>query len=463
MRFDSKFFLARQHSAEVTGGRWPLLSVREAFGNTVRLPNIFERVPARSKVFGKPILVPYDCFRYLPYSNTLLSRSQVPTYDDLELKRGWLLIVRSGRNLGPVVMVDKFLEKFALSHDMIRICVEPSEELFYFAAVMHTRLGQILIRRDRNGSVIDHLDDEQVSSLKYPLVERRLRQRCSHAFERAFALRETGRMMLQKLAERFLIVAGLAEYKQALTQKDLSRRFTTLRSSIRDRFDAEAFAPSYGAYRRLIENNGHATPVFEIAHVIKPVGRYKTLYVAGEDFGVKLLSGRQIAQMRPIGLKIMSRNAWKKPSEYLLSEGMVLLTSDGRAEENLADCAMVRRDRAGWAASGHVHRLIAKDGIHPGLLYLACACEPVQACLKSLATGSVVDALSVPDVESVIVPFPRGHEAQELGDLTFEAWDCFADATELENNAISELEQEFSSNKNELSRSAVNVNHMNDM
>ncbi len=119
-----------------------MASVRETFGDNILLPNIFERVPATSEEYGKPILVPYDCFRYLPYSNDILSRSQVSIFDTLEVHRGWLLMVCSGRNLGPVAMVDAFLEKFVLSHDMIRITASPSEELFYFAALMHTMVGQ---------------------------------------------------------------------------------------------------------------------------------------------------------------------------------------------------------------------------------------------------------------------------------------------------------------------------------
>ena len=97
---------------------------------------------------------------------------------------------------------------------------------------------------------------------------------------------------------------------------------------------------------------------------------------------------------------------WRSYGDYVLSEGMILLTADGRAEENLADCAMIRRDRVGWAASGHVHRLMSKARTHPGLLYLACSCKVVQELFKSMATGSVVDALSVPDLGAVVVPFP---------------------------------------------------------
>jgi type I restriction enzyme, S subunit len=376
----------------------------------------------------------------MPRVSFLLTRT---VFDTLEIRRGWLLMVCSGRNLGPVAMVDAYLEKFVLSHDMIRITVAPSDDLFYFAALMHTRIGQMLVRRDRNGSVIDHLDANQVGALQYPLVNDRLRKVCASAFARAFALREGARLELQRIAERFLACVGLADYRSRLTAEHGLRRFTVYKSAITDRFDSEPFAPRYAAYRDMIRGTEWGTTIGHVADVIKPPGRYKTLYVTDEAFGVRMLSGRQIAQFRPIGLKIMGSGAWKNPADYVLRENTVLVTADGRAEENLADCAVVREDRNGWAASGHVHRLISRTGVHPGLLYLACMSKPVQELMKAFATGSVVDALSAPDVASIPIPYPDNKEGRRLGDKAIDAWSAFAEAALLENSAIAALETEL--------------------
>lgn len=445
MRLDSKFFIELGPLAKVYSGRWPLATVRDVFGQkNIRLPNIFERIPAASEEFGKRILVPYDCFRYMPYSNDILSESQVGIFHKLEISRGWLLIVCSGRNLGPVAFADRFLERFVLTHDMIRICVEPNDDLYYFAAVMHTKLGQALIRRDRNGSVIDHLDDKMVGSLRYPVVNDELKRECAKSFRRAFELREEARLQLHSLATSFSQMAGVADCRDQLTSEQAARRFTVNRSSIQDRFDPEPFAPRYTAYRELFKRLGPRQTIGDMAFVSKPPGRYRTLYVEDESFGVKLMSGRQVAQFRPIGLKVMGRGAWKRPEDYFIRENMILMTADGRAEENLGDCALVKQDRAGWAASGHVHRLFPKPGVRAGLLYLACTCKPVQEIVKSLATGSVVDALSVEDVRSVPVPPISSPAAEDLASAAESAWGKFAAATESEDLAIRELEAEFS-------------------
>jgi hypothetical protein len=341
-------------------------------------------------------------------------------------------------------MVDRFLERFVLTDDMIRICVEQGDDLFYFMAIMHTRIGQSLVRRDRNGSVIDHLDATKIGSLRYPIVSAKLKVSSISSFRKAFLLREEARLSLDNLAIEFLRLVGLENYRQMLSVTKISRRFTVYRSSLIDRFDSEPSAPIYAAYRDFIGHTGFGTTIADIATVIKPPGRYKTLYVDDEEFGINLLSGRQVAQFRPIAMKAMSRRAWKRPEAYQISEGMVLMTADGRAEDNLADCAMVKSDRVGWAASGHVHRLLPKPGIDPGLLYLACSCGPVQKLLKSLSTGSVVDALSDVDVRSVPVPYPTSTEGLALGDAADKAWAKFARATEIEDAAIRALETELS-------------------
>lgn len=181
----------------------------------------------------------------------------------------------------------------------------------------------------------------------------------------------------------------------------------------------------------------------DIATVLKPTGRYKTNYVDDPRYGVAMMNGRQISQYRAIALRWMSLSAFKNPDQFRLQPGTTLLTADGRAEENLADCALVTQDRAGWGASGHVHRVSPRAGVSAGLVYLACSCAPAQAQLKALATGSVVDALSGDDVASVMVPYEDSAAALKLGNAAEQAWQFFADAITAEETAIAALETEF--------------------
>lgn len=447
LRLDTKFFLDSGEAAakRVQSGVWPLVTVGETFGRqSVWMPCRFSRVWATNANFGKPLLVPYDGFRYVPWSDSYLSSSQVLEYKQAEVSRGMLLIVRSGRNCGPVTMVDSFLERFTVSDDMIRISTELNDSLFYFYAFLSTPTGQSLVRRDRNGSVIDHLGPDQIAALRYPVVDDGLQFECAKKFRIGFEKREQARLLLDKTKKEFLLYFNLSGVEDNFSDAERARRFSITRGQIIDRFDAEPHAPRYATWRRRIQDVGGCA-LSEIAEIFKPAGRYKTNYVGDSRFGVRMMNGRQISQYRPIALQLMNLSTFKDPTTFQLTAGTTLMTADGRAEENLADCVLVAQDREGWAASGHVHRVRPRQGIHPGLVYLACSSAPVQSQLKALATGSVVDALSTGDVASVIVPYANTKETRRLGDAAQEVWELFADASRAEDEAIRDLENEFSS------------------
>lgn len=444
-RIDAKFHISRQNPLlrRLYSGKWPLRTIADQFGqDNVWSGNIFSRVYAQEAEFGKPLLVPYDLFRYVPWSDKILSKSQVPQFEKLQIRRGCLFIVCSGRNLGPVTLADAFCARFAMSHDMVRISVEPTDELFFLAAFLSTAYGQAAIRTDMNGSVIDHTDENQIGRLRYPIVREELRKFCAGRFKKGFETREKARLLIADTSTKFLEHFGLNLTPRRLPKDRIQRRFTITRAMISDRLDAEPFAPVYDEWRSRIQAAG-GVPLKEIAEVTRPFGRYRMVYVTDERYGIRMMNGRQVAHYRPIALRCMSRGAMKSVKDYVVSAGTTLLTADGRAEENLADCAFVEYDRDGWAASVHVHRVKPRNGVHPGLVYLACACAPVQAQLKALATGSVVDALSATDVESVIVPYSDERVVARLGDRAVEAWRLFAEATAAEDEAIAAMEREF--------------------
>lgn len=448
LRFDAKFHLSRHNPLlqQLASGRWPMRTIGETFGaENVWSGNIFARVYAESAEHGKPLLVPYDIFRYVPWSDKILSRSQVTQFERLEIKRGWLFLVCSGRNLGPVSIADAFCEQFTMSHDMVRIAVEPCEDLFYVAAFLSTAHGQAAIRTDMNGSVIDHTDEKLVAALRYPVVSDVLRKQAAKLFRQGFEKREKARLLLAETQRAYLQHFGLDDVEATFDAETLARRFSVSRSQLVDRIDVEPRAPRYAAWRDQITAAGGGA-LSEIATVSKPASRYKTNYVDDPQYGVAMMNGRQIAQYRAIALRWMSLSAFKNPDQFRLQPGTTLLTADGRAEENLADCALVTADRAGWAASGHVHRVAPRAGVNAGLVYLACSCAPVQAQLKALATGSVVDALSDDDVASVIVPYEDSAAALKIGKAAEQAWQHFADAATAEEAAIAALEAEFEGN-----------------
>lgn len=448
-RLDARFYCAEGNDAylRVRSGSWPTQRLQEIVeADTIWAPARFERVYATDERYGKPYLAPWDTLRYLPKSDSYLSRAQTRNFKQYELERGWVLITCSGRNLGPSVWVDGYLERFVATHDMIRVSAPSERRLFYVLAYLHTPTGQQVIRRNRNGSVVDHIGPAQVRDLLVPLVDDALIETCVGYFERAGLLRERARLALDQAGRTFLNVTGLADAGSLPWSEHGRRRFEIHSPALAERWrlDAEPYAPLYEAYRKAIMGSGSGRALGDLANVSRPRGRYATIYVADQQYGLPILSGRQVAQFRPVGLRYISPRALgRNPDAYRLEEGWLVMTVDGRAEDNLADCAVISSERAGWAASGHVDRIKPKSGTHAGLLYLACTADMVQAQVKALATGSVVDALLESDLRRVKVPFPQGQDAEDLGDTVLAAWRDFSAAKSLEDEASSALEREL--------------------
>lgn len=92
--------------------------------------------------------------------------------------------------------------------------------------------------------------------------------------------------------------------------------------------------------------------------------------------------------------------------------------------------------REGWLASEDVIRLIPNTGVSPGGLWLATSTAQVQAQLRALTFGSVVDHLAAEDVEQILLPAVPS----QLAERAAQAWEDFDEAELLGRRVREELE-----------------------
>ena len=75
-------------------------------------------------------LQPYDILEYMPVPRSFLSSHQ-EGIDELKVYAGTILQTCSGRNLGPLVISDEYLEGFRFGSDLIRISIEDESIRYY--------------------------------------------------------------------------------------------------------------------------------------------------------------------------------------------------------------------------------------------------------------------------------------------------------------------------------------------
>ena len=431
-RLDCWYFLSPANAvaasierAKSRGMSTTLLGGTNGIGNAWA-PSRFKRAYAAPGEPSAPYLRPYDVFNYFPEPADWLSTLRTNHLETYELRRGMILQTCSGRNLGPAVMVDGYLERFLLSHDMIRLEIDDERRRFYVLAFLNSQAGRRMLRRDKTGSVIDHISAEHLAKLEVPLLGDGRVAEVSGIMAYAIGLRERARLALDEKLTRYH-----RELPSVERPTPLSSGWTVQATTIEGRIDAACYDPLVASVRKELSQRG-GKRVVEVAEVVKPAGRYKTRYVT-QDHGRPFLSGAQLLRTAPIKLQFMSPLAFKNMGDYELRAGWIAYPADGRAEEELGTPTFITKDRAGWLASGHVGRVIPKLGTDAGWLFLALRTDHAQIQLKARAAGSVVDSTFPDDMEEVILPPPLDVDGKEVVQL----WDDFREAQAGEDRASS--------------------------
>ena len=392
-------------------------------------PSRFKRVYAVPEEDYVPYLRAYDVFEFLPPEADRLSITRTARLDSYRIKPGDILQTCSGRNLGPTTIADTYLSRYVLSHDMVRIRIADTEKRHYTLAFLKSDAGQLLLRSDLNGSVIDHITVNQVSDTVIPLLEDVYHDAAAlmgDAVDKRDCARNALKAAIEKLNVRY-----------PLPEMQLSQGWEVSAAQLGSRIDAAAHSDRVREIRKMLLKDG-AVLVGQIAKVLKPGGRPKLIYVSKGN-GTPYLSGRQILQTTPIGLKYLSAVSIASNSKYTLGEGEVIFQADGRAEESLGYPSMALGERVGWLASGHVGRFIPRDIKDAGWIWAATACDVVQEQIASSACGSVVDSVYPEPLETVLLPTMSDKESQAV----FEAWKTMAEAERLENRAIGLIDNEM--------------------
>lgn len=434
-RLDAKFHCspgvqANEHMVllKAAGTRFRRVAGEDALGS-VSPTTRTKRVYAAPGEEALPYLRPYDVFDYLPQAADMLSVAGSNSLDRLTPKPGTILQTCSGRNLGPLVYADSFIGRFVVSDDMLRLNIENEADRLYTLTFLSTPTGQALLTRSKTGNVIDHLSADDLAAVEVPFLDHKLTASIVSKMRKAVTLRESARLRLDALVTEFA-----KQLPQPGRDSPMREGWTQRASSLGVRLDAAFHDPLVRAIRNAFQSDG--VKVGDVAETFIP-GRYKRYYVESA-YGRPIVSGRQLLQAKPVNLRYIASRSFDF-SVYELSDGMIAFGAEGRAEERIAQPALITGDRAAWLANNHVMRVRPKAGVNPGWLYLSFAAWQVQAQVKACACGSVVDTVYPPDLDQVLLP--PVDEAK--GDAAIQCWKDFSTANSLEIKAVDALESEI--------------------
>ena len=444
LRLDPEIFLGTGRYVNRVLSNFKFLSLDELLGSSkskIYKPssNSIVRMP---RGIGVPYIPPGEILSFLPLSFESIIYTKRTKKNDLQTLVGEWLVTCSGRNLGNSVYVDNVLGGFAISPDTIRV-TGTKKELTYAMAFLLSRPGIAVMRCSMTGSVIDHLSPNQLSNMKIPILDSKITNRVVGLIDESNKLVEHARLSIINSLEKYEQILGID--KITASYGSTPRVFSKVTSSCGLRLDPEYHAPHYKEIREQESALGFNQKVRDFSTLTRPATRMKLHRTKDDLIGIPYLSSEASSQfVIPRITKVLPGDI-NNIGNIAINPNELLISADGRAEKALGDIYWVPFERSGWLSSGHLIRAKPLDGVDIGLLYLAFKTHTFQTCVRSLATGSVVDGLSISDIYNEILSYPK-EETQELKLCSRDiiaSWEKFSRARELRNNACREFEKQL--------------------
>jgi len=412
----------------------------------------FKRIYARDPSAGWPYLSATEALTFRPTSERWIARDHAPKDAEQHFAReGWILLTCSG-TVGRMVITSKRLEKFFLTHDLIRILPSASVPKGYLYAFLSSWVGQALIAKSEYGSAIKHLEPYHLAGVQVPLLPHAEQEAIHGEIMRAYALRDGANDLLDEAEEQLYRELGLAPFDPAqvrymsspsregsnLPAPPLLKAFTTPASELNERLDASYHVPIAQAAVRQLRNGKY--PLVSLASLADDIfipSRFGRVYV-GKEYGIPFLQGSHLPKMRPYDLQYLSKEAnMRQIAQCRIRHGWVLVTRSG----TVGRIAVVSKALDGWTASEHLLRIVPDENkSHPGYLAAFLTTPYGQHQLTAKIYGGVVDELTEADTADVRVPEAPRDVQRAIGEKVVMAYEKKDEANAVEDTAIRHIE-----------------------
>ena len=410
-------------------------------------PSRFKRIYTNDPDEGYPFLQASKTLMFRPPMEKWLARPYAPTPVDYFVRHGWILITRSG-TVGRCVWVSRRLSQFFLSEDLIRVAsVVPSGYLYTF---LNTWMGQVLMTREQYGGTISHLEPSHLEGLPVPLLPDDVQRAIHDQITKAYALRDRANNLLDRADVMLHKRLGLTPFNESRIANVGSiikpKAFAVRASYFGGRLDASYHLPiAEAAVEQMRSGRYRLVQLGDMVERAFVAPRFARIYV-DREYGTPLFQSSHVPLMRPHGLKYISVTATRNIENWIVHPGWVFVTCSG----TIGRVAVSTSRQDGWAASQHILRIVPeRDKSHPGFIaaFLTAPYGYHQVTAKTY--GAVVDELTAEDVERVLVPDTPYNVQQEIGELVVCAFEMRDEASELEDQAVAELERHIMAGRNQ--------------
>ncbi|MCY3972754.1 MAG: restriction endonuclease subunit S [Candidatus Dadabacteria bacterium] len=429
--------------------KWDIVPLENFFILTPFYLERFKRVYV-SQGDGIPLILPSQITEICPKANKFISSETDFDIETAKVKRGQILLTRSG-TVGVVAFVSDTLDGKYLSDDVIRI---EAQYPGYIYTYLKSKMGRLLVETNNYGAVISHIEPEHLKNIPVPNPPPTIKRRIHNLIEESFKLRDESNKLMdeaQHLLKNELKLPDIEKIQYKAKQFDQTAgvmNYSVPNSELSNRFDGSYHIPIVREIERHITKN--AKEVTQIGDerisqsVILP-GRFKRVYVE-EGRGVVFFGGKQIFELDPSNKKYPCFNNYlsvihhadRITNQLTLNENMTLITCSG----TIGKVCIVPKHWEGWTANQHIIRVVPADRSIAGYLHAWLSSDYSYHLITRFTYGAVVDEIDDEHVLQVSIPLLKNNKVQvEINELVLSANEKRTRAYLLEQKALKILDE----------------------
>ena len=348
----------------------------------------------------------------------------------LELQKGMSLISCSG-SIGKMVYARPEMTGVWSSQDVLKVVADPTKVLSgYLYAYLSSKFGVPLLVSGTYGSMIQHLEPEQIAGLPVPRLGDHIEREIHGLIEDAAVRRDHANQLYHNAITEFEQTAGLPSIPPKAAEQFILVQSTELKGRLDTNFHR---AYQYDALKPFLTGRVKGIPISTFARsIIEPV-RFKRIEHDIKEFSIPFFGTGNLGDIDPEPLYNISRFAGI--DEYRVDSKTLLIPRSGQIYGVLGTAFQPIGRVLEGAVTEDAIRINCESPEHSGYAFLALRSEWGKRQLKARAFGGSIPHLDVNNVGAVLIPKLTEKHERRLGQLALDIARLRSESIELENQA----------------------------
>lgn len=440
LRFDASFHLSEGLvvKRKIASSPYEMLKIKDV-ASDIFYGNRAKRVYVSKKDHGIPFLSSSDILQADLDNVKLASKKYTPCIEQMMLKKGWILISRSG-TIGNCAFANaKHAQKLASEH-VIRLVPNNILRGGLVYAYLASKYGYSLLTQGTFGAVIQHIEPNFVASLPIPNFPDAFQNDVDNLIQESAKLREEAGDCLHEAETIMNNFIPLKFEKTGFKTKSVS--YSNIKDSLQLRIDPPALINNGVEVMDRLLSSMESKKIGDLNVKVYRPGIFKRVYV---ENGFPYIKGGEVFFTNPFRRCVyVSRTKTPFVDEMKLKEGQILIMCAGTVSVGKVKLITKEYEDKNCIGSQDIIRLESEDDLFTKeYLFMYLQLPFVYDYIISMKYGSVIERIEPFHIESIPVITPSNEISKKITSIIKRYMDLSYKAFNAEEKAIKMVEEEI--------------------